>query len=376
MSAEFHREPNFSWPSTLDGNYARDYLTPIFRSGAQASVANADALLGVVRSGDIVLPVTHSNYHHGQSYVVSPRAHYLDYAMEEASRLHSRTLRLLGMGACCLAKLMVGTGLDSCVLVNNWLLSTNLYPAHIATHAVEILECLLHVFPTEPIIFRSVDCHANRQLFETLTRRGCRAVLARSIYYQNVNTPDFWRQRQVRVDQKRFRDSGYTLRQLSFPTDVQHLPRVLSLYNQLYLEKYSSLNPHLTLDYLCNCLQHDLLSIHALEIEGRIDGVLGYYVRNGIMTQPLFGYDTRLPQALSLYAHLSTAVLWEARRRHLLINASAGASHFKRQRGGQQVLEFNLVFDAHLPASKRRSWWMLEKLLGPQAQRIILEHGL
>ena len=376
MATEFHSDGNLSWPSTIDGTYARDYLMPILSSGTTASMTNVQAQLGVVQSGDIVLPVTHGKYHRGQSYVVSPRAHYLDYAHEEASRLPSRTLRMLGLGACSLAQVLAGRGLDSCVMVNNWLLSTNLYPAQIAVHAVEILECLLQTFPDQPIIFRSVDALANRELIATLVQRGCRAVLARSIYYQNVHASGFWQQRQVKVDQRRFRSSGYRLRKLGFPNDVKHLPRVLDLYNKLYLEKYSSLNPQLTEAYLKNCLQHNLLSIHTLEIDGRIDGVLGYYARNGIMTQPLFGYDTSLPRDLGLYAHLSMAVLWEAQQHQLLINASAGASDFKRQRGGQQMLEFNLVFDAHLPASRRRSWAMLEKLLGPSAQRIILEHGL
>jgi hypothetical protein len=39
-------------------------------------------------------------------------------------------------------------------------------------------------------------------------------------------------------------------------------------------------------------LERQLLTLWALVREGCIDGVVGYFVRNGVMTQPFFGYDT------------------------------------------------------------------------------------
>lgn len=358
------------WPDTVDGQYARHYLTPLM-AGTANFVANAEAQLGVIRHRDFVFPFTQSTYQPGQSYVVSPRAHYIDYAAEEARRQYW-ALPLVVAGL----KPLIGQGLDRVIMVNNWLLSTNLYPAGAHEAAVPVLETLLQRFPDQPILFRSVDACSNPKLFQELLQRGCRPVLSRSVYFQNVHAPGFWKRNQIRKDLSRLKRSGYELRKLKFPEDASCLPRVLQLYNLLYLEKYCRLNPQLTLEFLTNALRFDLLSIQVLERDGRIDGTFGNFRRNGIMTQPLFGFDTTLPRELSLYAHLSAGVLLEARRTESLINASAGAAHFKGQRGGKQVLEFNMVYHEHLPFSSRRGWLVLEKLLGPAAQRLILQHGL
>jgi hypothetical protein len=269
-------------------------------------------------------------------------------------------------------KKCMGTGLDAAVMVNNWMLSTNLYPSQVATAAVPILETLIATYPHLPVIFRSVDLRTNRPLFETLYARGARPILARSIFYQDVHADRFWHRRQLREDAKRWANAGYQCRALQLPEDDALLPRVLALYRMLYVEKYSALNPQLTLEFL----RTGFLKIRVMERDGRVDGVWGYWVRNGVMTQPLFGYDTTLPKRLGLYTHLSLDVLQEAKQLGCLVNASAGAGPFKCGRGAEQTLEYNLVYDQHLPASQRRAWTILEKLLGPYTQRIILDHGI
>ena len=48
---------------------------------------------------------------------------------------------------------------------------------------------------------------------------------------------------------------------------------------------------------------------------GRLDGVVGCFVRNNVISSPLVGYDTTLPIDLGLYRMLSAIVLGEAARR-------------------------------------------------------------
>lgn len=369
-------DPSFSWPASTDGEYARRYLQPLLKSGTTHFVANAPAEMHVVRCGELVFPVTKAGWEPGMSYVVSPQAHYVDYTAEEITRLPSLALRL-GAGAIFgLLRRLLGNGLCSAVQVNNWLVSTNLYPAGSAETAGPLLEFLRERHPEQPIIFRSVDLRANRPLAEALVRRGARMLISRVVYYQDATATAFWRQRQISVDRTRWTKSGLHLRRLTFPEDAPLIPRIHELYGALYLRKYSALNPDLTPAFLQTALDANLLEIHGLFRKEDFVGVLGFFTRNGIMTQPLFGFDTTLPLELRLYVHLSLAVLEIARQRGLLVNASAGVGAFKKLRGGEATVEYNAVFDDHLPPRQRQAWSVLQRMLRPVAESIMLRYEL
>ena len=116
------------WPQDADGDYARRYLEPFLADGPRAYVANADTRMLVLRVGDVALPMTRSDGQPGNSYVCSPYAQYVTYALEELRALRSPRLeRLLALLVRPLGAFLRRSGLDRAVLVNNWLLSTNLY---------------------------------------------------------------------------------------------------------------------------------------------------------------------------------------------------------------------------------------------------------
>ena len=103
--------------------------------------------------------------------------------------------------------------------------------------------------------------------------------------------------------------------------------------------------------------------------------MVGYFVRNGVMTQPFFGYDTRLPQELALYRLLSLKTLLEGEERGLLVHASAGVGPFKRLRGGVATIEYNAVYDRHLPAARRLPWTLLKVLADKVAVPLFRHYG-
>jgi hypothetical protein len=151
--------------------------------------------------------------------------------------------------------------------------------------------------------------------------------------------------------------------------------RIGALYDLLYLRKYSDYNPQFTEAFINLALANRLLSIKVLRQGGRIDGVLGYVERGGLITAPLFGYDTGLPQSLGLYRMLSALVALEGLRLQKEVHLSAGVGGFKRARGGLAAIEYNLVYDAHLPPARRRAWALVQQLLDRVAVPIILKGG-
>ena len=106
------------------------------------------------------------------------------------------------------------------------------------------------------------------------------------------------------------------------------------------------------------------------------DGAVGFFIRNGHMTTPLFGYDTGLPPALGLYRMLSMVTYREARERQLLLNQSSGAGNFKRTRGGRPNVEYSVVYERHLPAGRRLVWQALARTINGVAVPLMRQYKL
>lgn len=121
----------------------------------------------------------------------------------------------------------------------------------------------------------------------------------------------------------------------------------------MYLEKYSWHNPQFTDNFLREALNNGILELHGFRRDGRLDAVLGFYVRDGVMTTPLFGYDTSLSQELGLYRMLSARLIEIACERMLLLHESSGAAQFKRNRGAEAEIEYTAVQVRHLSLRRR-----------------------
>ena len=363
------------WPTSDDGDYARRYLGPLLARGPEAYIANAHTALWVLRAGALALPVSAAEFHPDNSYVCSPYAHYVSYALQEFRELKNppaeAALRLLFRA---LGVYLRRSALDRVVYVNNWLLSTNLYPAGAAEQAAGIIEGLAAEFPDRAVVFRSVDERGNPELLAALRAAGCRLVFSRSVYYQDVASAYVQRKRQFREDLKSFQRTPYQVIDSAAlkPGDAA---RVLELYNGLYLNKYSRFNPIFTLDLIQLALAERLLHVKALARDGRIDAVLGYVARRGLITAPLFGYDTSLPKEAGLYRQLSTLISLEAQARGDTLHLSAGVGPFKRIRGGLPAIEYNGVYDRHLPAWRRRPWALMQAVADRLAVPVIQKYG-
>ncbi len=364
------------WPATTDGDEARRYLTPFLRDGPQHYIRNADTQVYVLRVGDVALPVTAGAFNLANSYVVSPYTHYITYGQEEFATLKNppaeALLRLLFKP---IAAWFRRAAFDRAVLANNWLLSTNLYPAGLTeAHVNAAAQALAAAFPDRAVIFRSIDTYANPDLAAALTAAGAALIFSRQVYYQDVQRPEVLRKQQYRFDLKHLQRTPYTVLTAADlrPSDAE---RIVELYDDLYLRKYSPYNPQFTPEFIRLALAERLLTIKALAHDGRIDAVLGYVTRGRYITAPLFGYDTALPQKLGLYRLLSTLTSLEALAGGQVVHFSAGVGPFKRLRGGQAAIEYNAVYTRHLPAGRRRPWRFLQVLMDRLAIPIIQRYG-
>jgi hypothetical protein len=360
MTRLFAPGSTVDWPNSDMGLLASTWLDPILAGSPDSFITNCHTPMGIAVEGHAVLPFTVGPAAVGDSYVCSPLSHYVSYGREELEKLKNRPLQIMLGGILSgLERWLRSSELDRVVYANNWLLSTNLYPELTCGQIERIAHALVNTYPEHAIVFRSVDENRGISVAKRLCAAGARRVFSRRVLYQDPGDPKIWRKKQLRNDQKLLARTGYKVVPHDHLTESD-MPRLQMLYNQLYLKKYSQLNPQFTVALLTHLWRTRSWRFTALRMDGRIDGVIGTYRRSGVLTTPLCGYDISLPQSLGLYRLLSMVTTLEAQAESLLVNDSAGVGHFKRLRGATPHREYNLVFDSHLPAHRRRAWTALK----------------
>ncbi|MGV3526177.1 MAG: GNAT family N-acetyltransferase [Candidatus Sericytochromatia bacterium] len=374
---------HLEWPAHADGRYARSLLVPFLKHGPRAFIDNVEAEMQVMRCGDLVFPLVLARAGVDNAYVCSPTAHYVDYARRELEIEMGEQPLLKG----ALDTLIQGLGaafrplaFERVVYVNNWLLSTNLYPAFDPARLELIRDALRARFPDRALIFRSVNLARDQAIYDQLRALDFQAVFSRQVYLLDPATGAHRRKNPYKEDRRLARkapyvwDTGASVR----PTEI---PRLRALYDDLYLHKYSRLNPQFNTLFLRRSLSEGWLHYAVLRRRegpeaGRIDAMLGYVERNGVFTTPLVGYDRSLPLSTGLYRLVTLYLFDEAERRGWVLNHSSGASRFKTLRGCVPSMEYNLVYTDHLPLAQQLPWRTLARLSGSLIEPLMRRFAL
>lgn len=361
-----HNIHTLEWPQTPDGDYARSVLLPLLHHGTRAFIENVDVQIFVLSCGDTVFPlvVSKPESRMTQSYVCSPTTHYIDYARVELEiELSEQPLLKAGLDHMIrsIGQLFERLSFEKVVYVNNWLLSTNLYPDFEPHHFAEIRDFLIQAFPEHVLMFRSVNLELNGEIYQTLRQEGFEEIISRQVYILDPSNPAYLKTKCYKEDLRLAKKSPYrwiSHQELS-PSDV---PRLRNLYDQLYLKKYSTLNPQFTELFIRQSLKEGWLKFWALTHQGRMDACIGYFVRNGVMTTPMVGYEFEVPRKAGLYRMITLKMIQESAQNGWVLNNSSGVSQFKRNRGCEPSLEYNLVYMKHLSRAQQSPWRVLKSL--------------
>jgi len=354
------------WPTTEEGDYARRFLVPLIKNGASSYLHNVQTEMFALAVDHLVLPLTVNTAEYDNSFVCSPYTHFVTAAGEEVAELRSPWLKkLMGSLFRTLKPVLQGGELNKVVHVNNWLLPTNLYPTLTAQQIHDATLYLQTFFPDHAILFRSINRYYDGELAEDLQSNGYQLLPSRLVYIWNAADESAIRSKARWILKQDFRrlsvgDYQVVSRQ---ELGVREVPRIAELYNRLYIGKHSPFNPQYSEAFVELLLREGLLQVIALREHGRIDAALGFFCRNGVISSPLFGYDTEMPKEMGLYRMLSALLVMEARKRSLLLHQSAGADEFKKCRGAVATIEYSAVYDRHLPWHRRLPWWLLSTVI-------------
>jgi hypothetical protein len=358
------------------------YWIPMMQAGSSHYIDNIQTQLWAIAVDDLILPMTVNEAEYENSYVCSFYAHYITYAKDELVNLKFPLLeKIISLILTGFGYLFKWLKINKTVIVNNWMLSTNLYPELSKEQLFAITQQLKKAFPDHAIVFRSINEFTDQAIKTQLQSLNYQMIGSRQVYLFYSHAPELSSRRRQRMKQnlkqdlKLFTTHGYEIVDKSQIKD-RDLPRIVELYNALYLQKYSDNNPHFNQNFFALTGDRRFLEFIALRKAGKIDGIIGFYILNGVMTTPLLGYDTSLPQELGLYRMLTTCLIQVGTERGLIINQSSGAASFKRNRGFSGWVEYSAVLHQHLAVYHRFGWWLLGLIVDLVAIPLIRRYKL
>ncbi|MEM7476393.1 MAG: GNAT family N-acetyltransferase [Planctomycetota bacterium] len=331
----------------------------------QQYIANCATQFLLVSNATVTMPLTVNDAQWDNCYVCSPFGAAIKYPLVELREIQSTALRAaLSALIHSVAPLLRIARINRSICINNWMLSTNLYPDWDGSELSKLRDLLIHRYPKHAILLRSLNAATNEALIGQARDAGFLLAPSRQVYISTEPEAKFLRHQNCRWD-RRLLDSNEVY------STVQHLEisesddaRIKELYDMLYLEKYTSLNPQFTTKLIKLWRETQAIRLTGLRnSEGELDGILGCFQLGGVLTAPLVGYDTSLPQDLGLYRMLMALMFKEASGQGCGLNLSSGAASFKRLRGGKPRLEYTAIYCDHLPIIQRRAWRSLAFLL-------------
>ncbi len=337
-------------PTTL----AASYVARLAADGTRNLVTNAASLMLLLRSGAVDLPVSVDDGTLGHSYVTSPHSAYVLYARDEIALLGLGRMRLAADAVLrTLSGLLRSMRLNRAVHLDNWLLSTNLHGSWDGAGLAGMRHLLADRFPDHFLIIRSLDPWTCPALLDAVRHDGWTLLPARQVWVTDDLAGQWLPRGQTRADAKALRRSGLHTGRADALTE-RDCARIADLYRQLYVGRYSAINPIFTPDFIQAAAAIGLLTfLVARDGQGQIMAFSALRSAGGVGTVPLMGYDMTRPQGEGLYRIASYMAAETAMRAGLRFHGSAGAGEFKRSRGAHGVIEYMAVDARHLSAPRR-----------------------
>ncbi len=357
-----------------DRSLAARHVAGFRRNGTSALIANAACEVMLLRCGDARLPVTVDDGARGRSYVSSPHSAYVLYARDEVALLGLGHRQRLADGALgTLDLLLRGIEINRAVHIDNWLLSTNLHGDWKGAGLVAMRETLASRFPEHVLILRSLDPWSCPELLAAAREDGWTLLPARQVWVTDDLARDWQPRNNCANDRRALNRSGLTIED---PVTLSEADAtcIAALYQQLYVGRYSAINPVFSTRFIEFSARTGLLRYRlARGPEGDIRIAMGLREAGGILTVPLLGYDLARPQSEGLYRIASYLFAQWALDHGLRLHGSAGASQFKRNRGAHGVIEYMAVDARHLSRGRRAGLAVLaaglQRVMAPMLRR-------
>lgn len=355
---------NLDWTLYENGSFLKAYFED-FAENPGSYIANVQTTVFFIGIGRKLIPCTVNDEEYQNSYVCSPYTHYITYAKEELRFVSPKAVRALlelllrGMGV-----ISKKISMNKIVYINNYCLSTNLISPLTTAEIQAVKELLLRKFPKHQLGFRSINAVCHKEMMNSFKQEGFHLLPSRYIY---ISTPERLNMPTKKERKNRKQDEKCLIEEMTIVShdqlETKDIDRIAELYHQLYIGKYSNLNPQFTAKFIEKMLKNNLLIFQGIKMNGQLEAISGTFVLSGMMTNPIYGYNLSLFPNYQLYRvlrHLNTKLALD---HGFLYHQSAGAGQFKKARSGVGTPEYSALYVNHLPFYRRWFWKLLSFLL-------------
>ena len=349
------------WNAVKNGNLLREFYEPLVKNSSRIFVRNSDHQVEILQVGSQLYPLTIGKKSKKKTcYLFSFIAQYIDYAGEEVlegdgfNKLQKTMVRFLFP---LLRVLGYWLGMEKSVFVNNFFLATNLYEKDTLLSHPSVSHHLKKHFPNRVIAFRSINESTDSGLLDQLKLHGGLPLACRQLYILDPNNGNFQKKRPVIRDRKLWEKTKGLQWQNVLQFDKKEIDILLTFYGNLYLKKYSELNPDYSSDFLEASMNSKILDFYILKdsVSKMPLAVQAVERTEHVVCTPFIGYDMSQPKNMGLYRLMHLKLMEIAIEEGKIFNMSSGASTFKKQRGGVPYFDYHIIFIDHLP--KRLQWF-------------------
>lgn len=341
----------------------RNFLALFDHAKASEWISNCEVDIDFIETSSKVLPITVNQTYYTNSYTVSFYSANIRYAIDELHLIGNPWVEKMAHSLLwMMGSIFKWFECDRMAIINNWMFSTNFHPSMNAHEVQSLTHETIKRFPAHYIAMRSINSLSDAALIESLQSNGWHLLPARSVYMFDTSDSAIFKHNHTKKDQKLLAQTH--LRHIE-PHEWQEedFKRLKVLFDQLFIEKHSHLNPDFSAQFLYHLHTKGIIEFHGFASSEEIVAFIGFFTQHKIISTPMLGYDTTLPQEMGLYRILMALLLKTAKERSQMLNLSSGAGSFKRSRGGKATLEYTAVYVEHLSFGKKMFIRMLDKVL-------------
>ena len=300
-------------------------------------VSNASAKIGWYGTTSLPVSVAVVPRHKNASYIFSPRSAWFDYLAHECRRKPLSALAIQFLG-----KIVSFLGIDKTAFIGNYPISTSIWTESQMEEIPSIATTIMTSQPKHFIGIRNILPHRHAKLIKQLAHLDFKAIPSRVIYEFDLRSGLTQTPSHLKRDLSLLKKLNLTIK-IATALTQQEIIRVHQLYQQIYLEKHSLLNPQYTLQFFDQVVNQRIMT--CLMIGNSSNSIVSFALictSGETISIPALGYDSEYELEGS-YRVLFAAIYTHAKNAQALLNYSSGAGDFKRKRGGIPYLEYTYL---------------------------------
>lgn len=338
------------FPESEINELIRDYIIPMIKYGASIYIKNAETKLIILKINAHLIPVTITEENQYGSYIFSFYTAFNYCIYEEIKNsIHSKIklypmLFLIKLNSL----LMKFAKINKCIIINNWLFSTNIHPEISYEELKDVSEYFCNQYKGYTIIVKSLNILTTFSTIKKYIKLGYQFISLRPIYlltpeiFDNLNKKQ---RRELRNDKHYINKNELMVVYTLHDFDRIHQYKIIkSYYDDLYIKKYSKYNAQFTDKFFADRLKSNCFKkIFVLRGENILAFSICFSINNTLST-PVLGYVKDIPD---LYRVTSYCIQDYAISNKFIDHASSGVGHFKQSRGYKPYTEYM----AYLPFS-------------------------